>query len=294
MPLIDAHHHVWDPAVREQPWITGEEMAPLRRAFTPDDLRAVTRAAGIDATVVVQTVTEPTETPELLALAAAGPSIAGVVGWTDLVAPDVTDRIAALRAAPGGDRLVGIRSQVQAVRDPRDLLGPSADRGRAALVAHGLVHELVITSEQLPEVVEAAERAPAPTLVLDHLGKPPIAGGDPERFRAWSAGLRRLAALPHTVAKVSGLVTEADHRRWTGADLRPFVETALEAFGPDRLMFGTDWPVCLLAADHRTVLETTRRLLAPLAEGERAAVLGGTALRVYGLRPHHSPGITAS
>ncbi|MEU1943141.1 amidohydrolase family protein [Streptomyces sp. NPDC059474] len=280
MTTIDAHQHVWDLSVREQDWITGPELAPLRRDFSLDDLRPQAAAADVDATVLVQTVCVPEETPEYLALAADDRLVAGVVGWTGLTSPAVVDALAELRALPGGDRLVGIRHQVQSEDDPNWLLRPEVDRGLAAVASAGLAYDLVLRPEQLPSAVAAARARPELTFVLDHLGKPPVR---PRRQDTWAADLRALARLPNTVAKLSGLVTEADWHAWSLADLRPFVSVALETFGPRRLMFGSDWPVCTLAADYGQVVAAGHELLADLSEHERKEVFGGTASRVYHL-----------
>jgi L-fuconolactonase len=278
--VVDAHHHVWDLTVRDQDWIRGPELAPLRRSFDLDELRPQAKAAGVEATVLVQTVCLPEETPEFLALAEADPLIAGVVGWTDLTVPGIADVLAALRALPGGRHLVGIRHQVQSEPDPRWLLRPDVVRGLRAVAAAGLVYDLIITPRQLPAAAEAAASLPELTFVLDHLGKPPIASG---ALEPWAAELRALAALPNTVAKLSGLVTEADPHAWTVDGLRRFAEVALDAFGAERLLFGSDWPVCTLAADYATVVATAEPLLPGLSAAERAAVMGGNAERVYGL-----------
>ncbi|MDT9684457.1 amidohydrolase family protein [Streptomyces sp. TRM76323] len=278
--LVDAHHHVWDLAVRDQPWLDGPGTAPLRRTFTADDLAPAARAAGVRATVVVQTVTVPGETGELLALADRHPLVGAVVGWIDLTAPDVADRLAALRALPGGHRLAGIRHQVQDEPDPDWLLRPAVLRGLAALAAAGLVYDLVVRPPHLPAATRAAALLPGLTFVLDHLGKPPVASG---ALEPWAGHVRALAALPNTVCKLSGLVTEADHATWTTADLRPYADTVLDAFGPARLMFGSDWPVCLLAARYDEVVTAARDLTARLSPAERAAVFADTATRVYGL-----------
>ncbi|MBL1118379.1 amidohydrolase family protein [Streptomyces sp. 110] len=280
MTVIDAHQHVWDLSVRDQDWLNGPALEPLRRDFTLDDLRPQTAAAGVDATVLVQTICVPEETPEFLALATGDPLAAGVVGWTDLTSPAVTDALAELRALPGGDYLVGIRHQVQGEADPDWLLRPEVDRGLAAVASAGLAYDLVLRPEQLPAAVEAARARPELTFVLDHLGKPPVR---PRRPDTWANDLRALARLPNTVAKLSGLVTEANWDTWSIADLQPFVAVALEVFGPRRLMFGSDWPVCTLAADYGQVVATTRELLEELSAHERDEVLGGTAARVYRL-----------
>lgn len=280
--LVDAHQHLWDLAVRDQDWITGPALAPLRRTFAEDDLRAETDAAGVTATVLVQTVTVAEETPEMLAVAHGSGPVAGVVGWTDLTAPGVADALAALVRLPGGDRLVGIRHQIQSEPDPEWLLRPDVGRGLAVVAEAGLVHELVILPHQLPAAVSAAAALPELTFVLDHAAKPPVASGELE---PWAAGLRAFAALPNTVCKLSGLVTEADWRTWTVDDLRPYADVLLDAFGPYRLMFGSDWPVCTLAASYGRVLAAARLLTGALSPSERAAVFGGTAVDTYGLTP---------
>jgi L-fuconolactonase len=280
--MIDAHHHVWDLRVRDQDWITGRELAPLRRNYLLEDYRAA--APAVTASILVQTVTVPAETPELLAMAASradpGFRVAGVVGWTDLTAPDVAERIAALASLPGGDKLVGLRHQVQNEPDPGWLTRPEVLRGLAAVAAAGLAYDLVITSGQLGAAAAAAAAVPQLRFVLDHLGKPPVASG---RTEPWAPDLRALAARPNTSAKLSGLVTEADWRHWRVGDLRPYADVALAAFGPDRLMFGSDWPVCTLAAGFADVLSAARELTARLSPAEHQALFCGTASRVYGL-----------
>ncbi|WP_306326007.1 amidohydrolase family protein [Streptomyces venezuelae] len=278
--LVDAHHHLWDLAVRDQDWITGAALAPLRRSFTESDLRAAVEASGVTATVLVQTVTVADETPEMLAVARESDLIAGVVGWTDLTAPDVADALAALRARPGGEHLVGIRHQVQSEPDPDWLLRPDVRRGLRAVADAGLAYDLVILPHQLPAATTAARELPELTFVLDHGAKPPVASG---ALEPWATRLRTFAALPNTAGKLSGLHTEADWRSWTVRDLRPYAETLLDGFGPRRLMYGSDWPVCTLAAPYGRTLATARELVAELSDTERAAVLGGTAARTYRL-----------
>ncbi|MGI5404356.1 amidohydrolase family protein [Streptomyces sp. CA-135486] len=280
MAIIDAHHHVWDLSVRDQEWITGPEMAPIARTFSLDDLATEARAAGVGATVLVQTVTVADETPAFLSLADGSDLVAGVVGWTDLTAPDVADTLAALRELPGGDRLVGIRHQVQQEPDPAWLLRPDVQRGLAAVAAAGLVYDLVVQPHQLPAAAEAAARLPELTFVLDHLGKPPIASRELE---PWASDVRALADLPNTVCKLSGMVTEAAWSTWTTPDLSPYADTVLDSFGPGRLMFGSDWPVCRLAASYAEVLAAARALTHRLSDEERRAVFETTASRVYGL-----------
>lgn len=279
--MVDAHHHVWDLSVRDQPWIKGDEMSPIRRNFGLPDLAVEAREAGVTSTVLVQTVTTADETPELLALAAEHDLVGGVVGWTDLTAPDVADELARLRELPGGEKLVGIRHQIQGEPDPLWILRRDVLRGLEAVAAAGLVYDLVALPHQLPAATSAAFLLPQLTFVLDHLGKPPIATGE---WNTWAGHLHTLATLPNTAAKLSGLPTEARWDDWTLDDLRPYTETALEAFGADRLMFGSDWPVCLLATTYAEVVDTARQLTSDLSEAERSALFAGTARRVYALK----------
>ncbi|ONI92144.1 amidohydrolase [Saccharothrix sp. ALI-22-I] len=280
MRRIDAHHHLWDLAARPQDWLDGPDLAPIRRDFGPADLRAVTSAAGVDATVLVQVLPDIEETVEFLALAGKSDLVAGVVGWVDLTAPDVAGQLDRLRCGPGGDRLVGVRHLVQAESDPAWLVRPDVLAGLRAVRDAGLVYDLLTLPHQLPAAVEAVRAVPDLVFVLDHLSKPDIAG---RALQPWATRLSALAAEPNVVAKVSGLVTEAARPRWTVADLRPYVDIALEAFGPDRLMVGTDWPVCLLAASYEQVVDAAEQLTAGLTAAEHAQVFGGTATGVYRL-----------
>jgi predicted TIM-barrel fold metal-dependent hydrolase len=283
--IIDAHHHVWDLEVRDQDWLDKPTLTPLQRSFSLADLAPEAAAAEVVGTVLVQTMNVAAETPEFLALAAESTLVAGVVGWTDLTAPGVADALAGLRAQPGGDRLVGIRHLVQGEPDPQWLGRPDVRRGLAAVQAAGLAFDLVIRPHQLPAAVAAATELPGLTFVLDHLGKPPIAAGaqEPDTVEDWARDIRALALLPNTAAKLSGMVTEADWSQWTVADLRPYAETVIEAFGPQRVMFGSDWPVCLLAATYAEVVETAQSLTESLSPAERADVFSTTAARTYGL-----------
>jgi len=276
IPIVDAHHHVWDPAVRAQPWLhTDEALAPLRRKFAATDLAGLAAEAGVASTVVVQTVTEPTETPELLALARTGPLVAAVVGWTDLTQPGIGDAIADLRAAPGGEFLAGIRHPLLTEPDPGWLARRDVRHGLATLAAAGLPFDLVLRPDQLATAVQAAAETPELIFVLDHLGNVDVTAsagpGD-----AWATSFRALAALPNTVCKLSGILGEAPVER-----LRPYFDLALAAFGPRRLMFGSDWPVCTLQSSYREVVTTAVALTASLSEAEQAAILAGTARTVY-------------
>lgn len=278
--IVDAHHHLWDPARRTYPFLNGEAMAPVRQWYTVDDLRRVT-GGRVDRTVLVQTIGDEGETAEFLAAARSSDGlIAGVVGWVDLAAPDVAERIARLRELPGGDRLVGIRHQVQDEPDARWLARPEVRRGIRAVGAAGLAYDLLVLTPQLRSARDVVEDLPEVRFVVDHLAKPGIAA---QQWDPWDAGISAIGALPNASAKLSGLVTEARWDAWKPDDFRRYADHALRVFGPDRLMFGSDWPVCLLAAGYGEVFDLAHELTAGLSPAEREAVFGGTAARTYQL-----------
>jgi L-fuconolactonase len=277
---VDAHHHFWDPATADYPWLT-DDLAPIRRAFGPADLEPLLRESRIDVTVLVQTRSSLDETREFLATAAAHPFIAGVVGWIDLTRASIRDDLASLRAGPGGDRLVGIRHQVQDEPDPAWLARADVRRGLREVASAGLAYDLLVRARELPAAIDAAVALPELRFVVDHAAKPAIVS----RIREpWTKLIGQLAGLANVSCKLSGLVTEADWATWQPDDLRPYVETVVDAFGPSRLMFGSDWPVCLLAASYERVVETARELTAELTATDQARVFGGTAIETYGLR----------
>lgn len=273
--MIDAHHHLWDPARREYPWMAGTALDPIRRPYTVDDLRAVTKAAGVHATVLVQTVSSPEETAEFLSIAEAEPVIAGVIGWEDLEAPQIADRLAGLTSP-----IVGIRHQVENEPDDEWLLRPAVLAGLRAVAAEGLVYDLLVRVDQLPAAATLAGRLPELRLVLDHAAKPPIAAGE---WEPWASGVAALAAHENVVCKLSGLVTEADWTGWEVGHLRRYVDHVLDVFGPARLLFGSDWPVCELAASYELVLDAAISLTGSLSDAERLAVFEHNARAVYGL-----------
>lgn len=277
--IVDAHHHFWDPAAADYPWLT-DELATIRRAFGPADLEPLLGAAGIDATILVQTRSSAEETSEFLAIAARTPFVRGVVGWVDLTDPGVGDAIASFRGGPGGDRLVGIRHQAHDEPDPEWLTRDDVIRGIAATGRAGLVYDLLVRSRELPAALGLARRLPDVRFVIDHVAKPPIATGARE---PWASLIKPFGELQNVACKLSGMVTEADWSEWTPADLQPFVDHVLEVFGPDRLLFGSDWPVCLLAATYEDVLATARRAVERLGQDERDAIFGGTAAAIYRL-----------
>jgi L-fuconolactonase len=274
LPITDAHQHFWDLSVHAQPFLySAEELAPLRRDFAVDDLAPLAAAAGVTRTVVVQTVTEPGETPELLALAQATELVAAVVGWADLTAADVADALAALRELPGARYLAGIRHPVMLEPDPEWPASPDVQRGLAAVAAAGLSFDLLVRPQQLPAAVRAAAALPQLTFVLNHLGNVEVR---PAVDQEWAKSFTALAALPNTVCKLSGILGEASL-----AGILPYYQLAIDSFGPDRLMFGSDWPVSTLGAPYGQVVDTALALTSELTHAERSAILSGTARRVY-------------
>ncbi|WP_277212369.1 amidohydrolase family protein [Isoptericola croceus] len=277
--IIDAHHHLWDLASRPQPWTAG--LAPLERSFSYDELLPQLEAAGVDGTVVVQTVASVAETAELLALAAEQPRLLGVVGWLDLTSESLDAQLAEMRALTDGDLLVGVRHQLQVEPDPQWLERHVVRRSLARLGEAGLTYDVVASPEQLADVSATVAATPGTSFVLDHAGKPGLDAGS---LDDWRRDLTALATHQNVSVKVSGLVTEADWHRWSLADLRPAVETVLETFGAHRTMWGSDWPVSLLAdTDYARWVEASEELFAGLSAKESAAVWGGTAQRVYRL-----------
>ena len=271
--IIDAHHHLW---TADYAWLADPALRRIRRDYTVADLRDAMKSAGVDRTVLVEAGRgDDAETTSFLALAAQTPEILGVVGWAEPTSPSLGDILARHRSGPGGRLLVGIRDQTQAHPDDH-LDRPDVRAGLATVAAAGLVNELVVRASQLPSVARAAADLPESTFVLDHLGKPPIAAGG---LREWRDLIRPVAARPNVVAKLSGLVAEADWVTWTPDDLRSYVLTAVELFGSARLMFGSDWPVCEVAATYAQVKDAVVEILG----GTPYDVFAGTAVDTYHL-----------
>lgn len=277
---VDAHHHLFEQARFPQTWID-DTMDAINGDFGIVDLNRETSKAGIAQTVLVQTVANVSETQHFLDLAAQQQSIAGVVGWADLEDPALDATIASYRNGPGGNHLVGLRFGVQSEVDPGFLDRASVRRGLAMVSDAGLVFDLLITGPHWDAAVCVVKDFPSLNFVLDHLGKPTLVQG--ADMSHWRTTMTALATCDNVSAKLSGLVTEASWKTWTPDDLRPAVELALQSFGPNRLMFGSDWPVCLLATDYQRWVTTAEELLAGASPEDQAAIFGGTARRVYGL-----------
>ena len=271
---IDAHQHFWRYSAEEYDWID-DSMASLRRDFLPLDLKPELDAAGFDACIAVQARQTLGETRWLLALADENPFIAGVIGWVDLRAESVREQLAELSENP---RLVGVRHVVQAEPDDRFLLRPDFLRGIAALQEFDLTYDILIYPRHLPVAVEFVSRFPQQHFVLDHLAKPFIKA---QTIEPWASNIRELARFPNVFCKVSGMVTEADWTSWKPEHFQPYLETALQAFAPDRLMIGSDWPVCRVAGSYGKVMSLVIEFLDQHAPDAREKLLGGNAQRAY-------------
>lgn len=274
---IDAHQHFWVYNQRDYEWID-ERMASIRCDFLPADLKPQLQHAGFEGSVLVQVRQTLGETRWLLELAENNPFILGVVGWVDLRSPHVR---ADLQSFAGKSKLVGIRHIVQAEPDGF-LFDQNFLRGISVLEEFDLAYDLLIYSKHLPQAVEFVRRFPRQRFVLDHLAKPPVKSGVSD---VWARGIRELAAFPNVYAKLSGLVTEADWQAWQPEDVRPYLDVAFECFGPTRLMIGSDWPVCLVAAPYARVMNLVKDYISGCDEKEREAVLGGNAATFWRLKP---------
>jgi L-fuconolactonase len=274
---IDAHQHFWRYDARRDTWI-GDHMSVLKRDFLPADLAPELAANGIEASIAVQADQSEAETLFLLELANADPTIAGVVGWVDLRSANVEER---LHFFSRFEKLCGFRHVVQSEPDDDFLLQPDFVRGLRALAQFHFTYDLLIYPRQLPAAIRLVEQLPDQHFVLDHIAKPPIGRGV---LSPWRENIHELAAAQNVDCKLSGLVTEADWRQWSASDFRPYLDVVFEAFGPRRLMFGSDWPVCLLAASYSQVTALVSDYVREVAPNEVTAVFGANALRCYGMK----------
>ena len=273
---IDSHQHFWQYNPAEHTWMTAE-MPGLKRDLLPPQLKPLMDANGIDGTVAVQARQSLAETEWLLALAAQYPFILGVVGWVDLQSPSVGEQLRRFAANP---RLVGVRHVVQDEPDDQFLLRPAFLRGLEALGAFDLAYDLLLFPRHLPAAAQVVQRFPNQRFVLDHIAKPFIKAG---RLAPWDEDLRALARFDNVTCKVSGMVTEAAWNQWTPEDFKPYLDVVFDAFGTSRLMFGSDWPVCTLAAHYHEVVDLVRDYLQALPSDATARVMGQNAIDAYRL-----------
>ncbi|WP_431246449.1 amidohydrolase family protein [Leifsonia xyli] len=282
LPVVDAHHHLWNTDEGDYPWMVGP-FAALRGVHDMTELAPLLHSSNVRSTVVVQARADIQESIMLLQAAATYQQIAGVVGWVDLTSSHVDEQLETLRSGFGGEHLVGIRHGVADEADPGWLERDDVVRGLHAVSEAGLAFDLEITERELASAVALADRLPELRLVVDHLAKPTLRDGI---HHEWLDGLSAIAARPNVSAKISGLITEAAWDRWTVDDLQLAVDLALEVFGPPRLMFGSDWPVCELAGTYDTVLAAAEDTLAALSIAEQAHIFHENAQALYQLSTH--------
>ena len=273
---IDAHQHFWQYDPAEHAWMT-DKLAALRRDFMPQDLKPLLQTLDFDGCVTVQVRQNIDETRWLLELADRHDSIRGVVGWVDLRSPQLRSQLDHFAGHP---KFVGVRHIVQDEPDDRFMLRDDFRRGIAQLAAFGLTYDVLVYPRQLPAAIALVEEFPGQPFVLDHIAKPPIAEG---RLAPWESDLRRLARLPNICCKLSGMVTEANWKAWQPGDFHRYLDVVFEAFGPDRLMIGSDWPVCTLSADYAAAMRIVLDYISQLPPAAQDGILGENCARFYGL-----------
>jgi L-fuconolactonase len=276
--VVDAHQHFWQLSLPfNYAWLDGARHAPIRRDFLPEHLESHLRAVGMQRTIFVQTQHDLAENGWALDLAARHPFIAGIVGWLDLASATCEEQLLECRANP---KFVGVRHITQDEPDDDFIVRADILRGLKVLEKHAVPFDLLFYVKHLRHATTLASRLPGLKMVIDHLAKPHIRE---RRTDDWLPQFRQAAGFPNIYCKLSGMITEADWKSWSAADLKPYVEAALESFGPERCMFGSDWPVCELAGSYEQVYQALVEALGPLSETERAAIFGGTACRFYGI-----------
>jgi len=277
---IDSHHHVWDLSVREQGWMVGDALNPIKKNFSINDLRTTISECGIDKTVVVQTVTNYDETPELLELADTDDLVAGVVGFLKIDSDDAISYLDNYESIRGYKYLVGIRDIAHDYEDVKYLSKPQVIKNVQELGKRGLVYDLLTKTPHMRAAIDLVKACPDTQFVLDHISKPYIAKGE---MQPWADQLAELANYENVVVKVSGLFTEADWQNWKQADFWPYLEHITNTFTPARMMFGSDWPVCLLAATYRQTVDLVEEFTKSFSDAEKNNFWAGTANRAYGL-----------
>ncbi len=278
---IDSHHHVWDLSVREQGWMVGEALNPIKKNFSINDLRQAVTGCGIDKTVIVQTVTNYDETPELLELADTDDFVAGVVGFLKIDAADAISYLDKYESKRGFKYLVGIRDIAHDYEDVGYLSKPQVIKNVQELGKRGLVYDLLTKTPHMQAAIDLVKQCPDTQFVLDHISKPYIAKGE---MQPWANKLQELAGYKNVVIKVSGLFTEADWKSWKQEDFLPYLDHVTKSFTPERMMFGSDWPVCLLAATYRQSINLMEQYTMSFSNSEKNTFWAGTANRAYGLK----------
>ena len=274
--LIDTHHHYWNYNPVDFDWID-DEMTAIRRNFLPVDLKAILSANGVDGVVSVQARQCLAETDWLLEMAAENEFMRGVVGWVPLIAENIQDILEKYTVNPW---LKAVRHVIQAEPDPEFIFRRNFNRGVALLKNFGLVYDILIFEHQLVNSMRFVDQHPEQQFVLDHLAKPQIKAG---KLEPWARNLKELARRENVSCKVSGMLTEADYKNWTSEQLRPYLDTVLEAFGPSRLLYGSDWPVCLVAGSYGNWLQLVRNVFSELTTDEQDLIFYKNAEKIYQL-----------
>ena len=278
---IDSHHHIWDLNVRPQTWMQGDELKPISRTILMNELEPELEKASVDYTVVVQTVPLIDETPELLDLSMSHPKVCAVVGWLDLESSDIRPQLDKYLSHKGGDKLVSIRDMAQDKSDPNWLLREDVVRNIHRVGEYGLTFDILTRPPQLAAAVEIVKRSPNNIFVLDHISKPYMAKGE---FQPWADQISEISSHENVSVKVSGLFTEASWSNWSNQTFRPYFDHILKSFSPSRMMFGSDWPVCLLAATYSQTINLMEELTSQLSKAEQDSFWSKTAKLFYRLK----------
>ena len=280
---IDSHHHLWDLAISPRPWLAGDMLAGISRTFSMKDFYAERASAQIDQSILVQTISEYDEMKEFFAVAAEHESVVGVVAWIDMSSTDCFQQLEKYLDLPGADRLVGIRDGAQGRADAQWLAGDQIAVNARKLAEKDLAFDLLVDPSNLAASTQLVSRCPDTTFVLDHIGKPNIAKGDQSELATWSHSINELAKNKNVSCKISGMVTEADWKVWEEKDFKRYFDVVLNAFGADRIMYGSDWPVCKLAATYEQVAELAEFLIQDLSPSEKEKFWALNAKKAYGM-----------
>jgi L-fuconolactonase len=278
---IDSHHHLWDLAISPRDWLAGDALAGINRTFSIDDFYKERASAGIDQSILVQTISDYEEMREFFAVAAEHESVIGVVAWIDMSDAGCFQKLEKYLDIPGAQKLVGVRDGAQGRADANWLSGDQIVANARKLAEKNLAFDLLVDPSNLTASTQLVKLCPDTTFVLDHIGKPNIGKGDKDELASWSQSIRQLAANGNVYCKVSGMVTEADWKSWEEKDFNPYFDVVLSAFGVDRIMYGSDWPVCKLAASYEQVAKLAEYLIQGLSNDEKEKFWSLTAKKAY-------------
>ena len=278
---IDSHHHIWDLNVRPQTWMKGDELKPISRTILMNELEPELERSKIEYTVVVQTVPTIDETPEFLDLSLSHPKVCAVVGWLDLESDDIRPVLERYLAHAGGENLVSIRDIAQDKDDPNWLIRDDVVKNVHRIAEAGLTFDILAKPPQLAAAVKLVKQSPDNVFVLDHISKPYIAKSE---MQPWADQISEIASYENVSVKVSGLFTEANWINWSNESFKPYLDHILQSFTPDRMMFGSDWPVCLLAASYSQTIDLMEEFVKDFSKSEQESFWAGTAKRFYRLK----------